>query len=187
VLGSDGRKHRWAYPAAKAIDEFLRTPRTGRNGSSRSSIVRFLNTVGPRQTGELRHGDSRRWSVRRWPASDHRVRRRNPVPPRFTHVGDVIGALIKLVNEPKAVGQVINIGTHEGNEHQGSCRARTRALRLELRAEVRPVMTKRTKRDSKTCRVACPTLAKAERPRLWDRRTASTISSLRSSTTFAQG
>jgi len=28
----------------------------------------------------------------------------------FTHVADVVGALLKLVVEPKAVGQVINIG-----------------------------------------------------------------------------
>jgi UDP-glucose 4-epimerase len=28
----------------------------------------------------------------------------------FTHVADVVGALIKLVNEPKAIGQVINLG-----------------------------------------------------------------------------
>jgi UDP-glucose 4-epimerase len=31
----------------------------------------------------------------------------------FTHVADVVGALIKLVNEPKAIGQVINIGNTE--------------------------------------------------------------------------
>jgi len=29
----------------------------------------------------------------------------------FTHVSDVVGALLKLVAEPKAIGQVINIGT----------------------------------------------------------------------------
>jgi UDP-glucose 4-epimerase len=28
----------------------------------------------------------------------------------FTHVSDVVGALVKLINEPKAIGQVINIG-----------------------------------------------------------------------------
>jgi UDP-glucose 4-epimerase len=28
----------------------------------------------------------------------------------FTHVTDVVGALVKLVHEPKAIGQVINIG-----------------------------------------------------------------------------
>jgi UDP-glucose 4-epimerase len=28
----------------------------------------------------------------------------------FTHVSDVVGALLKLVVEPKAIGQVINIG-----------------------------------------------------------------------------
>ena len=28
----------------------------------------------------------------------------------FTHVSDVVGALLKLVAEPKAIGQVVNIG-----------------------------------------------------------------------------
>ena len=31
----------------------------------------------------------------------------------FTHVTDVVGALLKLVAEPKAIGQVINIGNTE--------------------------------------------------------------------------
>ena len=31
----------------------------------------------------------------------------------FTHVTDVVGALIKLVAEPKAIGQVINIGNRQ--------------------------------------------------------------------------
>jgi UDP-glucose 4-epimerase len=31
----------------------------------------------------------------------------------FTHVADVVGALLKLVVEPKAIGQVINIGNTE--------------------------------------------------------------------------
>jgi UDP-glucose 4-epimerase len=31
----------------------------------------------------------------------------------FTHVHDVVGALLKLVVEPKAIGQVINIGNTE--------------------------------------------------------------------------
>jgi UDP-glucose 4-epimerase len=29
----------------------------------------------------------------------------------FTHVADVVGAVIKLVNEPRAIGQVVNIGS----------------------------------------------------------------------------
>ena len=28
----------------------------------------------------------------------------------FTYVGDVVGALVKLVQEPEAVGQVVNVG-----------------------------------------------------------------------------
>ena len=35
----------------------------------------------------------------------------------FTHVADVVGALLKLVVEPKAIGQVINIGNIAGSHH----------------------------------------------------------------------
>src|SRR5207244_936048 len=31
----------------------------------------------------------------------------------FTHVADVVGALLKLMVEPRAIGQVINIGTSQ--------------------------------------------------------------------------
>ena len=31
----------------------------------------------------------------------------------FTYVGDVVGALIALIDEPRAVGQVFNIGNGE--------------------------------------------------------------------------
>jgi UDP-glucose 4-epimerase len=31
----------------------------------------------------------------------------------FTHVSDVVDALLKLIREPKAIGEVINIGNHE--------------------------------------------------------------------------
>jgi Nucleoside-diphosphate-sugar epimerases len=60
-------KHRWAYACSKAIDEFLRW-RTGKSASCPVIIVRFFNTVGPRQTGST-DGDSRTSCGRRSPAS----------------------------------------------------------------------------------------------------------------------
>ena len=44
----------------------------------------------------------------------------------FTHVADVVGALIKLVDEPKAIGQVINIGNTEEVTITAARRARAR-------------------------------------------------------------
>jgi UDP-glucose 4-epimerase len=43
----------------------------------------------------------------------------------FTHVTDVVGALLKLVVEPKAIGQVINIG----NKHEITIQALAERVR----------------------------------------------------------
>jgi nucleoside-diphosphate-sugar epimerase len=55
---------------------------------------------------------------------DHGLRRRHPAAPRSHIVADVVHALLKLVKEPKAVGQVINIGnTGEISPEAGRARA----------------------------------------------------------------
>jgi UDP-glucose 4-epimerase len=72
-------------------------------------VARLFNTVGPRQTG--RYGMVLPTFVRQALAGqpitvygDGRQTR------SFTYVGDVVRALVDLVQEPKAVGQVFNIG-----------------------------------------------------------------------------
>jgi UDP-glucose 4-epimerase len=73
-------------------------------------IVRFFNTVGPRQTGQ--YGMVIPNFVRQALAGEPITVFGDGQQSRsFTHVADVVGALIKLVAEPKAIGQVINIGT----------------------------------------------------------------------------
>src|SRR5262249_35648859 len=75
-------------------------------------IVRFFNTVGPRQTG--RYGMVIPNFVRQALAGEPITVFGDGKQSRaFTHVADVVGALIKLVAEPKAVGQVINVGNTE--------------------------------------------------------------------------
>jgi UDP-glucose 4-epimerase len=59
--------------------------------------------------GTIRHGDPQLRPSSSCGRTDHRVRRWHAVA-IFTHVADVVGALIKLVDEPAAIGQVINIG-----------------------------------------------------------------------------
>src|SRR6202022_5098551 len=44
-------KHRWAYACSKALDEFLALAYWKERGRP-VIIVRFFNTVGPRQTGQ---------------------------------------------------------------------------------------------------------------------------------------
>src|SRR5262249_3509764 len=69
----------------------------------------FFNTVGPRQTGQ--YGMVIPNFVRQALAGEPITVFGDGKQTRsFTHVTDVVGALIKLVNEPRAIGQVINIG-----------------------------------------------------------------------------
>ena len=104
-------KHRWAYACSKAIDEFLALA-YWKERKLPVIIVRFFNTVGPRQTGQ--YGMVIPNFVRQALAGEPITVFGDGTQSRsFTHVADVVGALIKLVNEPKAIGQVINIGNTE--------------------------------------------------------------------------
>jgi UDP-glucose 4-epimerase len=104
-------KHRWAYACSKAIDEFLALA-YWKERKLPVIIVRFFNTVGPRQTG--RYGMVIPNFVRQALAGEPITVFGDGNQSRaFTHVSDVVGALIRLVSEPKAIGQVINIGTIE--------------------------------------------------------------------------
>jgi len=104
-------KHRWAYACSKAIDEFLALA-YWKERKLPVIIVRFFNTVGPRQTGQ--YGMVIPVFVRQALAGEPITVFGDGTQSRsFTHVTDVIGALLKLIAEPKAVGQVINIGNTE--------------------------------------------------------------------------
>ncbi|MEW2706308.1 NAD-dependent epimerase/dehydratase family protein [Streptomyces koyangensis] len=110
VLGSPAVT-RWSYASSKVVDEILAL--TGhRELGLAAVVVRFFNTVGPRQSPAYGmvvprlvhqalagrpltvHGDG---SQRRC----------------FLHVADAVRALTGLLAEPAAVGQVFNIGTPE--------------------------------------------------------------------------
>ena len=75
-------------------------------------IVRIFNTYGPR----MRPKDGRVV-----PAFITEALKGEPITVfgdgtqcrSFTHVADVVRALIALINEPKAIGQVVNIGNTE--------------------------------------------------------------------------
>jgi len=104
-------KHRWAYACSKAIDEFLALA-YWKERKLPVIIVRFFNTVGPRQTGQ--YGMVIPNFVRQALAGEPITVFGDGTQSRsFTHVADVVEALMKLVAEPKAIGQVINIGNTE--------------------------------------------------------------------------
>jgi UDP-glucose 4-epimerase len=102
-------KHRWAYACSKAIDEFLALA-YWKERKLPVIIVRFFNTVGPRQTGQ--YGMVIPNFVRQALAGEPITVFGDGEQSRaFTHVSDVVDALLKLIALPAAVGQVINIGT----------------------------------------------------------------------------
>src|SRR3954468_6103547 len=107
VLGAT-TKHRWAYACSKMIDEFLALA-YWKERKLPVIVVRLFNTVGPRQTGQ--YGMVIPNFVQQALAGQPITVFGDGQQSRsFTHVADVVDALIKLVKEPKAVGQVINIG-----------------------------------------------------------------------------
>ena len=110
LMGST-TKRRWAYACSKALDEFLALAYYEEKKLP-VVVARLFNTVGPRQTGQygmvipnfvqkalidkpiVVHGDG----------SQSRS---------FTHIADVVEALIGLMLEPRAEGLVVNVGGTE--------------------------------------------------------------------------
>jgi nucleoside-diphosphate-sugar epimerase len=117
-------KHRWAYACSKAIDEFLALAYY-RERKLPVIVVRLFNTVGPRQTG--RYGmvipNFVRQALKGAPIT---VFGDGTQTRSFTDVGDVVVGLLKLVVEPRAIGQVFNIG----NSEEVSIRALAERIRL---------------------------------------------------------
>lgn len=103
--------HRWAYAAAKALDEFLALAHF-KETRLPVIVARLFNTVGPRQTGQygmvvprfvqaalagrdlVVHGDGKQTRC-------------------FCHVLDVVDALCRLVDVDECIGGVFNVGGTE--------------------------------------------------------------------------
>lgn len=102
---------RWSYACAKALDEFLALAYWVESHLP-VTIVRLFNTVGPRQTGQYGMVI---------PTLVEQALRGKPITVFgdgtqsrcFTHVADIVGALIKLQNTPESRGQVINLGNDQ--------------------------------------------------------------------------
>ena len=104
-------KHRWAYACSKALDEFLALA-YWKERRLPVIIVRFFNTVGPRQTG--RYGMVVPNFVRQALAGEPITVFGDGTQTRcFTYVGDVVGALTAIVTREEAYGSVYNVGNTE--------------------------------------------------------------------------
>ena len=109
VMGAT-TKGRWSYACSKAIDEFLALA-YWREKKLPTVVVRLFNTVGPRQTGQ--YGMVIPTFVKQALAGRPITVYGNGKQSRcFCYVGDVVGALMKLMDDPKAVGEVFNVGSN---------------------------------------------------------------------------
>jgi UDP-glucose 4-epimerase len=110
TLGATTRS-RWAYACSKALDEWLAFAYYREKGVP-ITIVRFFNTVGPRQTG--RYGmvlpNFARQALRGEPITVYGSGQQSRC---FAHVRDVVEAVVRLLAIPSAVGEVFNIGSTE--------------------------------------------------------------------------
>jgi UDP-glucose 4-epimerase len=111
ILGSP-QLARWGYAAAKGIDEAFAHAYWTEHGL-RVAIVRPFNTVGPRQTG--RYGmvvpNLVGQALRGEPLTVYGDGRQTRC---FTYVGDMVPALLALIEQPRAYGIAVNLGgAHE--------------------------------------------------------------------------
>jgi nucleoside-diphosphate-sugar epimerase len=109
VLGPTSRS-RWSYACSKAIDEFLALAYS-RQCKTPVVVVRLFNTVGPRQTGRYGMVMPRlvRQALSNLPLTVYGDGSQSRC---FAYVGDVVKAIAKLSQEPRAVGQVFNLGNN---------------------------------------------------------------------------
>jgi UDP-glucose 4-epimerase len=103
---------RWCYACSKAIDEFLALAYHRQSGLP-VVIGRFFNTVGPRQTGQ--YGMVIPRFVQQALAGEPITVYGDGEQVRcFCHVRDVVSTVPRLMAEPRAEGNIFNIGSRQG-------------------------------------------------------------------------
>jgi UDP-glucose 4-epimerase len=102
---------RWSYACSKLLDEFLALA-YWREKKMPVFVVRLFNTVGQRQTGRYGMVLPRfvQAALRDEPIAIHGDGKQSRC---FCHVSDVVRALSALPKQPRAIGQVYNIGSTE--------------------------------------------------------------------------
>jgi len=110
VLGPT-TKGRWSYAASKALDEFLALS-YWKEKKLPVVIVRLFNTVGPRQTG--RYGmvlpNFIKSALENSPIHIYGSGKQSRC---FCDVRDTIEGLIRLMDNGRAIGEVVNVGNTE--------------------------------------------------------------------------
>ena len=108
---------RWAYACSKALDEWLSLAYAAEKDVP-VIIVRFFNTVGPRQTG--RYGmvlpTFARQALRGEPITVYGSGDQSRC---FGHVRDAIEGMLRLIETPAAINEMFNIGSTEETTIRG--------------------------------------------------------------------
>jgi UDP-glucose 4-epimerase len=109
VMGAT-TKGRWSYACSKAIDEFLAIA-YWKEKKLPTVVARLFNTVGPRQTGQygMVVPNFVRQALAGQPITVYGDGKQSRC---FTHVSDVVRALIGLMDHEPAYGHVYNIGNN---------------------------------------------------------------------------
>ena len=102
---------RWAYACSKALDEWLSLAYAHEKDVP-VIVVRFFNTVGPRQTG--RYGmvlpNFARQALRGEPITVYGSGDQSRC---FGHVRDAVEGVLRLIEAPAAINEVFNVGSTE--------------------------------------------------------------------------
>jgi UDP-glucose 4-epimerase len=102
---------RWAYACSKALDEWLSLAYSHEKKVP-VIVVRFFNTVGPRQTG--RYGmvlpNFARQALRGEPITVYGSGDQSRC---FGHVRDAVESVVRLIEAPAAINEVFNVGSTE--------------------------------------------------------------------------
>ena len=109
IVGSP-LKSRWSYSEAKAIDESLAIFYHHEKGLP-VRLVRFFNTVGPRQVGSYgmvvpRFVDA---ALHGTPLAVYGTGNQSRC---FCHISDAVSAVLALIDSDAAIGQVFNVGNN---------------------------------------------------------------------------
>jgi len=130
VLGPPD-KGRWSYGCSKLLDEFLALA-YHRERRLPVVVARFFNIVGPRQVGHYGMVLPR-FVQQALDGGPITIYGDGTQTRSFTHVLDAVGCIIRLMNEPAASGQVVNVG----NDREVSIRELAELVRDIVRPDAR--------------------------------------------------
>ncbi len=101
---------RWSYACSKLLDEFYLMA-YHRSVGLRGTVVRFFNTVGPRQTGKYGMVIPR-FVSRALRGENLQIYGDGKQSRCFCHVSDVVRALLLLLDDERSIGNIYNIGSN---------------------------------------------------------------------------